>query len=418
MEKKTKRCPAWDDGSRNPCASLGDGPICDLCLSICICIDCMARWVCLLAILIFLLSAFPLHHRITRPSCKLSCGSGSGSAASSSHHLRVMMVADLHLRGSDSTFLDSWFRHPYTSSFFTSSFRSLDPHMLVVLGDISAMGSALSDAQWSSVLHQFYNILGPHFSLPLHILPGDRDMGKCSQLRTNILTLTADHMPALDSAGCSTFQIANVSFVSLNSMALLCENDDLRFGVEKVVERVSVEFQRRAGVQMDRGIDFVEEVEMSADFQWRETGMTSGTGPVVLLHFPLYRPNRITHRAYKNSLCSDIDVGMYELTHTLPANSTEYICRALKPRIVISAHAHRFSDNIHADGTREVTVPAMNWANNEKPGFTFVTFGHNAISVSHCVFAQEWHLLTVYFSLLLSSLAIVFLVNRATFGKN
>ncbi|KAJ3700513.1 hypothetical protein LUZ61_004218 [Rhynchospora tenuis] len=375
----------------------------------------MARWVSLLPILIFL-SLFPLQERLTLPSCKLSCQ----SEASSSHlsdDLRVMMVADLHLRGSDSSFVDSWFRDPYTSRFFRSAFRSLKPHMLVVLGDISAMGSELTDAKWSSVLQQFYNILGPHFSLPLHILPGDRDMGKCSELRTNIVSLTADQMPGLDSAGCSMFEIANVSFVSLNSMALLCENDELRFGVEKVVERVSVEFQRRAGVEMDRGIDYVEEMEMSADFQWRETGVTSGTGPVVLLHLPLYQPNKITDRAYKNSLCRDIDVGMYELTHTLPANSTEYIFRALKPRIVISAHAHRFSDNIHADGTREVTVPAMNWGNNEKPGFAFVTFGHNAISVSHCVFAQEWHVLMVYFSLLLSSLAIVFIVNRETFGK-
>jgi hypothetical protein len=42
--------------------------------------------------------------------------------------------------------------------------------------------------------------------------------------------MTEDHMPALDSVGCS-------AFVSLDSMALLCENDELRFGVERVVEK-------------------------------------------------------------------------------------------------------------------------------------------------------------------------------------
>lgn len=174
--------------------------------------------------------------------------------------------------------------------------------MLIVLGDISAMGSKLTDTKWSSVLQQFYTMLGPQFSLPLHILPGDRDMGKCSNLRTNIVSLTADHLPALDSAGCSAFEIANVSFVSLNSMALLCENDELRFGVEKVVERESDEFQRRAGVEMDRGSAYVKEMEMSSDFRWWENGMRTGTGPVVLLHLPLHQPDGLTEGAYMSSL--------------------------------------------------------------------------------------------------------------------
>jgi ethanolamine phosphate phosphodiesterase len=174
--------------------------------------------------------------------------------------------------------------------------------MLIVLGDISAMGSTLTDTKWSSVLQQFYTMLGPQFSLPLHILPGDRDMGKCSNLRTNIISVTVNHMPALDSAGCSAFEIANVSFVSLNSMALLCENDELRFGVEKVVERESYEFQRRTGVEMDRGNSYVEEMEMPDDFQWRENAMRTGSGPVVLLHLPLHQLDRPTVGAYKSFL--------------------------------------------------------------------------------------------------------------------
>jgi ethanolamine phosphate phosphodiesterase len=85
---------------------------------------------------------------------------------------------------------------------------------------------------------------------------------------------------------------------------------------------------------------------------------------------------------------------------------------------VFSAHAHRFSDIIHADGTREIIVPAMTWATNEKPGFVFVTFGQNsAISVSHCILAQEWHVLAYDFFLLLSLLAVALVVHRETFRK-
>jgi hypothetical protein len=66
-------------------------------------------------------------------------------------------------------------------------------------------------------------------------------------------------------------------------------------------------------------------------------------------------------------------------------------------RIIFSAHAHSFSDYTHADGTREVAVPAMTWKKSGVPGFVIATFGQKgAVSVMCCSLAQEWYIMTGY----------------------
>lgn len=149
--------------------------------------------------------------------------------------------------------------------------------MLLVLGDVSAKGFKLTRSKWVSVLHQFHGILGPFIELPFHVVLGDRDVGECSGLDADSVYWLARSFPGLDSSGCGAFEISNVSFVSLNAVALLCGNNNLRFSVEKVVES-----ERLA---MDGSGKFPE---ISDSIGWRENAMPSGSGPVLLLHFPLH----------------------------------------------------------------------------------------------------------------------------------
>ncbi|GMP46038.1 hypothetical protein CsSME_00014347 [Camellia sinensis var. sinensis] len=91
----------------------------------------------------------------------------------------------------------------------------------------------------------------------------------------------------------------------------------------------------------------------SGDFGWRENAMSSGSGPVLLLHFPLhwtennnYWDNSAVGEPYNHPDESSkiiesrgfVGTGPYDLFHALPPNATEYIFQALKPRIVFSAH--------------------------------------------------------------------------------
>uniref|UniRef100_A0A1D1XDH9 Metallophosphoesterase 1 n=1 Tax=Anthurium amnicola TaxID=1678845 RepID=A0A1D1XDH9_9ARAE len=309
------------------------------------------------------------------------------------------------------------------------SFEKLKPDMLIVLGDVSAKGFKITNSKWLSLLQQFQRMLGPFLGLPLHIVLGDRDIGVCTNINEKSVGHIANHLPGLDSSGCGTFEISNISFVSLNAVALLCRNNNLRFSVEKVIESESLDLRTRAKGMEEEAVS--GQLSCFSDFCWRENVASAGSGPVLLLHFPLHRTTRsscdgvvprrnlwqIIPETHESSGQLDrrlAGAGPYELRHTLPPNDTEYILQALKPRIVFSAHTHQFCDHIHVDGTREVTVPAMSWTARDDPGFIFVTFGQNkVVTVSHCSLARESHVLLAYISIFILLIATTLVMSNS-----
>lgn len=162
--------------------------------------------------------------------------------------------------------------------------------MLLVLGDVSANGFELTKTRWVSVLHQFHGILGPFIDLPFHVVLGDRDVGECSKLDSRSVHWMSRSFPGLDSSGCGGFEISNVSFVSLNAVALLCGNNKLRFSVEKAIETESIDLRMEMEDTSDVMDDYGNFEVFPDRFRWRKNALSSGSGPVLLLHFPLHRP--------------------------------------------------------------------------------------------------------------------------------
>lgn len=255
---------------------------------------------------------------------------------------------------------------------------------------------------------------------------GDKDVGGCLSLDGKLVHRMVNHLPGLDSSGCGAFEISNISFLSLNAIALLCGDNTLRFGVEKVMEMESHRFQRKRLNGPQHYPLGSEKQQDSGAHSWRQNSMTSGSGPIILLHIPLHKSDKsdggiIGVPIFPEGTVSDHPLvslsskqsgndgtRLYDRLHSLPANSTQYILQALKPRIIFSAHAHSFSDYTHADGTREVTVPAMTWKKSGVPGFVIATFGQKgAVSVKCCSLAQEWYIMTGYSAFLfLTALAV------------
>ncbi|MQM10594.1 hypothetical protein Taro_043486 [Colocasia esculenta] len=262
-------------------------------------------------------STFPLllvaaliafEERVSVPSCEIA-GGGGREVDERPEDLKVMMVADLLLLGPDAGFTNFYFRHAFATKFFRKSFEKLKPDMLIILGDVSAKGFELTKSKWLSLLQQFQRMLGPFLGLPLHIVLGDRDIGFCTNINENFVSHIASNLPGLDSSGCGIFEISNVSFISLNAVALLCGNNDLRFNVEKVIENESLELHNSA-----KGLKEAAENGQSpsfSDFHWRENGASAGSGPVLLLHFPLHQMAGRT--------CDNI-VLKRNLWHNIPVN--------------------------------------------------------------------------------------------------
>lgn len=161
--------------------------------------------------------------------------------------------------------------------------------MLLVLGDVSAKGSELTRSKWLPVVDQFHQMLGPFLGLPFHALLGDRDVGECSGLNAKSVNWISGNFPGLDSAGCGAFEIGNISFVSLNAVALLCGNNKLRFSVEKTIERESIDLRMEAKGTAEATDNSGKSNDMYRNFAWRENAIPSRSGPVLLLHFPLHQ---------------------------------------------------------------------------------------------------------------------------------
>lgn len=360
--------------------------------------------------------------RISIPSCKLVPGAnppekiaGENGQNSDEDDLKVMIVANLLLMGSEAGYFNFFFRDYYLSKFFKKSFQLLKPDMLLVLGDVSARGAELTRSNWSSVIQQFHSMLGPFLGLPYHVLLGDRDIGGCSDLNTRSVSWISSNFPGLDSSGCSAFGINNISFVSLNSVALLCGDNSLRFSVEKTVETESTDLHMKTE-QARQLLQVPKDITLKDFSCRRESALSSGSGPVLLLHMPLHlranncqesnmyddNPEFIQRDATRTESRGLAGVGPYELWHTLPPNATEYILQALKPRIIFSAHTHKFCDRTHYDGTREITVPAMSWEAIDEPGFVVASFksDRKLVTVSHCLLAKESSVIFICASIL------------------
>ncbi|KAI8014074.1 Metallophosphoesterase 1 [Camellia lanceoleosa] len=356
--------------------------------------------------------------RVSIPSCVVVPNGEQHVEEDHPDDLKVMMVANLLLLGSEAGYNNIFFSDYYLSKFFEKSFKILKPDMLLVLGDVSARGSKLTRSKWSSVINQFHKLLGPFHGCPFHVILGDRDIGDCSELNAISVNWLAGNFPGLDSSGCGAFEISNISFVSLNAVAFLCGNNKLRFSVEKVIERESIDL-RMDSEQTTKVLDESTEFRLaSGDFGWRENAMSSGSGPVLLLHFPLHWTENnnywdssafggpYNHPDESSKIIENrgfVGTGPYDLLHTLPPNATEYIFQALKPRIVFSAHTHKFCDRTHSDGTREITVPAMTWDARSEPGFVVASFKRNGgvVIVSHCSLARESNVLIAYISIVI-----------------
>ncbi|XP_074272649.1 uncharacterized protein LOC141596404 isoform X2 [Silene latifolia] len=320
--------------------------------------------------------------RLTIPSCDVV-------SSPIDHHpddLTAVLVSNLLLVDSHASFR-TFLRDLFLSNFFSKSFELLKPDMLIVLGDVSAMGYELTRKDWSSVLQRLESILGPYLQLPLHVTLGDRDIGECAKLKPGFVQRIASSFPDLDSVGCGSFEIGNVSFVSLNTVALLCGNNELLPDIERVVERESAYLRMRtegANETIDKSYVTNED---SYEFQWKEHSASSQSGPVLLVHFPFQHVSEPHCRERNINLLRDSmrllqsrvveNSGLYDLLHTVPPNATEYVLRALKPRMIFSAHSNKFCDITHQDGTREVTVPGLTWTAQNDPGFVVATFKTN-----------------------------------------
>ncbi|CAK9195422.1 unnamed protein product [Sphagnum troendelagicum] len=373
----------------------------------------------LLWLLLCLLLPALLLNLITYPSCSPAPTVGTSSSSSS---LKVAVVADLHLAGPGTHWFDRFRRESFLQSTFRKIYWKLKPDALVVLGDVSDAGRKSNDAQWDAVVSRFWSVIGPFAKGPLQVVVGNHDVGDHhDQGMQARLPRFAASFPGLDPTCCSRYNWKLIDFISLNAMAMQGDRCSLCSDVEKVVEKHSVLVQQHG----------------------QNRSHNNRSGPVLLLHLPLYRED--------DSACNSLDVPRCAPWHelegsclgvmaspppvatpeepykvgqdVLPPDVSKYVLEALKPRLVLNGHTHRWCDHIHEDGTREITVSSLTWRNRDDPSFVIATFDANSsIHIQHCMLAHESTVLTIYLmqgvSILIWALITGFVAHQRHRSKN
>lgn len=83
--------------------------------------------------------------------------------------------------------------------------------------------------------------------------------------------------------------------------------------------------------------------------------------------------------------------------HNIGLSNVLFDIRKMMCRLVFSGHTHRWCDIIHADGTREITVPSLSWRNRNDPSFVMATFHTNSsVTVQRCMLANESTMIVLY----------------------
>lgn len=90
--------------------------------------------------------------------------------------------------------------------------------------------------------------------------------------------------------------------------------------------------------------------------------------PVVLQHFPTYRES--------DSVCEEHDspkIESYrERWEVLSKNATEFLGKALNPRVAFSGHSHHHCRSYNMWSVEEFTIASFSWRNKPNPSFLLV----------------------------------------------
>ncbi|MCO5557992.1 hypothetical protein L7F22_011566 [Adiantum nelumboides] len=279
------------------------------------------------------------------------------------------------------------------------AFQTLKPHSLLVLGDISDWGRKSTKEQWHSLVLRFKDMTMPYLGLPFYVLPGNHDIGDYYQITPSLLQQFVEAFPSLDDAGNEVFMIRNISFASLNAMALACEECPSYSTTKNVVERLEIALQTdvlSSEYTQQNGLP----IHSSEDASER---------PVLLTHLPLYREDESVCDSVDIPICApwhEVEGGCKSLIESptlyhkkinyrsridmLSFNTSRFLLSAFKPRLVLSAHAHRFCSRAVDDGVKEITVSTFTWRNRDDPSFLLLHFYKDGTcDVQQCFLPRE-----------------------------
>nr|XP_054763945.1 metallophosphoesterase 1-like [Lytechinus pictus] len=303
--------------------------------------------------------------------------------------LRVIFIADTHLLGSR---LGHWFdklrREWQMERAFQTALTLFAPEAVFVLGDLTDEGKWADNKEFEATVKRFRKMFRHSRGVYFKVVVGNHDVGFHGSMSKSKLERFSD---AFNSSGVEVVTLKNNSFVLVNSMAFHGDGCTLCLPAQTKLRGVSERlncsrFGHQGGVKQRGKVK-------SRCSHYRQL---PATPPILLQHFPLYRPN--------DEMCSGVDgtpldekyIPHGQRREVLSQEATYKLLSWIRPRLVLSAHTHHGCYIVHQNVTPEISVPSFSWRNRKNPSLILASISPTSIAINKCFLPEESLIITLY----------------------
>ncbi|KAL8590572.1 hypothetical protein ACOMHN_011008 [Nucella lapillus] len=181
-------------------------------------------------------------------------------------------------------------------------------------------------------------------------------------------------------------RIEGIVFVLFNSMAMEKDGYGLCRKTQKELAEVSLQLQ--CAKQRQEGISEGKDCRKYESFQYSK--------PILLQHFPLFRPSDVNCSTEDAAPPSEKIVPFEPKYDALSKEATAQLFRLLEPRLVFGAHGHHGCYHLHDNGVPEWTVASFNWRNKQNPSFLMACISASDHKVRLCQMPDERTVIVIY----------------------
>ncbi|XP_069112625.1 metallophosphoesterase 1-like [Argopecten irradians] len=317
---------------------------------------------------------------------------GNGDA---NRPIKAMVIADTHLLGvKTGHWFDKLRREWQMERSFQTSMLIHSPDVVFILGDLLDEGKWSTDAEFKKDVARFKKMFATPKDTATKVLVGNHDIG--------FHYMIDEHKhrrfeKAFSSPSVQLFDFHGNLFVLMNSMAM--EGDGCKLCTEAVnsLEEISWQLKCAEGRSSSKSsppiCDAMEKLSYSR--------------PILLQHFPMYRPSDVNCSLPDSAPVDEKDIPFKEKWDCLSEESTKQVFEWIKPRLILSAHTHHGCYRVHPNSVPEWTVASFSWRNKKSPTFLQVVLTPDDFAVKQCYLPSERTVITIYITGVLIALLLL-----------
>lgn len=318
--------------------------------------------------------------------------------------LRAMILGDTHILGSGGHWFDKLRREWQMTRAFQASMLIYNPDVVFILGDLMDEGNVCSMEEFEYHIQRFKRMFQTPHNTRTEIVVGNHDIGFHYRMKERKHNKFAE---AFNAPSVKLLQIRDVIFVMVNSMAM--EGDGCNICTEAITKLRDIKWKLKCAKGAEEKTVVANVCDTLESFTYSK--------PILLQHFPMYRPSDSNCTTPDKAPASEIDIPFRERWDCISKEATKELFDMLDPRLVLSAHTHHGCYRVHDNGVPEWTVASYSWRNKPNPTFLLAEINPQDYVINRCFLPNETTVISIYISGLFLLVICLLLPTKLNTGR-